>query len=102
MYIPKKYGQSKIERCPFCDKHAVTVNMQGIPVCSKHKDKLLENLRCLCGEPLAVMNGKYGVFFNCINCGNMNLRKVLDINEVKDKKKPKEKTIDTNNVDYFN
>jgi hypothetical protein len=105
MYIPKKYGQSKIDRCPFCAQQATTVNAQSVPVCTKHKNKLLENLKCLCGEYLDIKTGKYGVFFNCMNCGNMNLKKVLEINDVEEKaevkKKPKEITIDTNDPNYF-
>ena len=33
---------------------------------------------------MELKSGKYGVYFNCIDCGNMNLKKVLEINEVKD------------------
>jgi|SRR3989338_572182 len=82
MFIPKKYGQSKIDICPFCQKHAVALNRQRVPVCSAHKDAALENLKCVCGETLDILNGKFGVFFKCINCGNMNLRKALEFNSV--------------------
>lgn len=27
-----------------------------------------------------IQEGKFGAFFNCIKCGNMNLKKVLDMN----------------------
>ena len=71
-----------MDKCPFCGVEATTANSQGVPVCSKHKGKTLDNLKCVCGEYLDVKNGKYGVYFSCMNCGNMNLRKVLEINDV--------------------
>jgi hypothetical protein len=85
MYIPKKYGQSKVDSCPFCGKSAVIMNPQNIPVCASHKDETLDDLKCVCGETLDVLHGKYGAFFKCIDCGNMNLRKVLEINTIKPK-----------------
>ncbi len=89
MYIPKRYGQSKIEKCPFCDKHATTSNSQGVPVCTDHKEELLDGLKCACGEYLEVRSGKFGAYFNCINCGNINMRKALEINETRTDAKPK-------------
>ena len=85
MYIPKKYGHSKIDKCPFCDKHAITMNSQNVPVCSAHKEELLDDLKCVCGSTLDMMHGKYGIFFSCIKCGNMNLKKVLKFNAIKPK-----------------
>ena len=76
----KVYGQSKIYICPFCDKKALTENKQGLPVCLKHKGQVLSNMKCVCGNWLDVMKGKWGAFFNCINCGNINLRKGLEMN----------------------
>lgn len=89
MYIPKRYGQSKIEKCPFCGKHATTANSQGVPVCAGHKDSTLDNLKCVCGEYLDIRSGKFGAYFNCINCGNMNMRKALEINETPQESKPR-------------
>ena len=89
MYIPKRYGQSRIDRCPFCDKQATAKNKQGIPVCAVHKNSIMNEMKCACGEYLELKNGKYGIFFNCMKCGNMNLMKVLEINEI----------IDVNNSD---
>ena len=37
------------------------------------------------------MNGKFGAYFNCINCGNINLRKVFEINKEKIDEFSKEK-----------
>ena len=80
MYIPKKYGQSKIQNCPFCGKTAVSQNSQGIPVCANHKSEKLDNFKCACGEYLEVRSGKFGPYFYCMNCGNINFKKGLDMN----------------------
>jgi len=85
MYIPKKYGQSKIDKCPFCQKQATFVNRQKVPVCTAHKEERLDDLKCVCGSVLEMLHGKFGVFFSCIKCGNMNLKKVLEFNVVKPK-----------------
>ncbi len=85
MFIPKKYGQSKVDTCPFCQKQATTMNKQAVPVCSGHKEETLDDMRCVCGSALDMLHGKFGVFFSCIKCGNMNLRKVLEFNAVKPK-----------------
>ena len=87
MYIPKKYGQSKADVCPFCQKHATAMNRQKVPVCFSHKEEKLNDLNCVCGSSLEMLHGKFGVFFSCIKCGNMNLRKVLEFNAVKPKMK---------------
>lgn len=83
MYIPKRYGQSKIDKCPFCGKQATAMNSQELPVCPGHKEEILDGLKCACGSTLEMLNGKFGVFFKCINCGNMNLRKALEFNTIK-------------------
>ena len=116
MLIPKKYGHSKIDKCPFCQKQAITRNGQGIPVCPNHKDRYLDGLKCLCGSTLNIMNGKFGTFFSCIKCGNMNLRKVMEINTIKtnvnsdeetlqkkteDSKSRKEITVSSDDPRYF-
>ena len=87
MFIPKKYGQSKIDRCPFCQKQATSMNKQNVPVCSSHKNEALDNLKCVCGSTLEMLHGKFGVFFSCTKCGNMNLRKVLEFNTIKTRMK---------------
>ncbi|HLG23936.1 MAG TPA: hypothetical protein VI564_03345 [Candidatus Nanoarchaeia archaeon] len=83
MFIPKRYGQSKVENCPFCSKVAMSMNKQGVPVCSMHKEEILEDLKCICGEALDILKGKFGVFFNCMKCGNMNMRKMMEVNIIK-------------------
>ena|SRR3989344_2477707 len=85
MFIPKKYGESRIEKCPFCQKQGTTINRQGVAVCVTHREDTLDGLKCVCGETLDILKGKFGAFFKCIDCGNMNLRKVLEFNTVKAK-----------------
>jgi len=110
MYIPKKYGQSKTDRCPFCQRHATAMNSQKVPVCQLHKEEVLDNLRCVCGSYLEIMHGKFGVFFSCMKCGNMNLNKVMEINAIKPRMKhenlskksqPKEMTVRSDDPRYF-
>ncbi|MBS3157742.1 hypothetical protein J4206_00470 [Candidatus Woesearchaeota archaeon] len=83
MYIPKRYGMSKIDSCPFCQKNATTLNSQKVPVCAAHKQDQLDGLKCICGSTLDILNGKFGVFFSCMKCGNISLKKVLEFNTVK-------------------
>jgi hypothetical protein len=80
MYIPKRYGQSKIESCPFCQKQAVAHNSQGIPVCSQHRDEKLQDIKCACGSWLELKIGKWGPYFQCIRCGNINFKKAMEMN----------------------
>ncbi len=84
MRIPKRYGQSKVDACPFCDKPSTGLNGQGVPVCAAHKDAVLGDLKCVCGSFLELREGKWGVFFTCFRCGNINLRKALEFNVVQD------------------
>src|SRR3989338_9989384 len=105
MHIPKRYGQSKIDLCPFCEKAATAKNSQDAPVCQSHKKMLLPELKCSCSSYLDLRKGKFGVYFNCMNCGNMNMKKALSLNpnmergmpsdksEEKTANKPLEKTI---------
>ncbi|MBW2974098.1 hypothetical protein KY366_00110 [Candidatus Woesearchaeota archaeon] len=80
MYIPKRYGQSRIDLCPFCKKNATTKNSQQVPVCHAHKASILPELTCLCGDYLELKNGRFGIYFSCTNCGNMNLSRAMEIN----------------------
>lgn len=81
MYIPKRYGQSKIDKCPFCGRQAFAKNKQDVPVCTDHKNTSLDEMKCMCGKTLEMRSGKWGIFFSCLNCGNLNLRKALEIND---------------------
>ena len=76
MRIPKRYGASKIDDCPFCGKVSTIRNPQDIPVCQLHKTSKLQDQRCICGKWLELKSGKWGAYFNCISCGNVNFKKV--------------------------
>jgi hypothetical protein len=82
MYIPKRYGEYQVERCPFCKKQATSQNDDGVPVCYEHKNSELPELKCMCGSALEMKNGKFGVFFNCITCGNISKNKAYEINNL--------------------
>ena len=88
MYIPKRYGQSRIDKCPFCGKQAITQNGQKVPVCMAHAKRDLPLMRCMCGETMDMLNGKWGVFFSCMKHGNMNLRKALEVNPLSQEAQP--------------
>jgi len=75
MYIPKRYGQSKAQNCPFCGKQAITRSKEGVPVCLAHKESKMEDKKCACGRWLELRVGKWGPYFHCINCGNINFNK---------------------------
>lgn len=79
--LRKIYGESKIDNCAICNKQALLLNAQGFPVCNNHKSVILPELKCLCGEYLMVLDGKFGKFFQCINCGNINMKRALEIND---------------------
>jgi hypothetical protein len=83
MYIPKRYGESRLDKCPFCGKQATTMNKQKIPVCVAHKESVLEDLKCACGSYLDTKIGKFGVYFSCIKCGNVNMKRALELNPPK-------------------
>lgn len=120
MFRKKVYGQSRIDHCPFCGRQATAKNSQGILVCRQHKSAVLNEMKCVCGETLDILEGKYGPFFNCMTCGPINTNKVFEMNEVKDVSKqrpgddkpplsrsersaakPREISITTDDVEYF-
>jgi hypothetical protein len=76
--IPKAYGQSIVENCPFCGKVATAMSEQGAAVCSAHTTMMIVNVKCSCGDYLDLLKGKYGAYFNCLKCGNVNYKKGLD------------------------
>lgn len=80
MRIPKRYGQSKKNDCPFCGKIAILNNPQGVPVCAAHKNAEINNFKCVCGDWLDLFKGKWGPYFRCFKCGNMSYSKAMDIN----------------------
>ncbi|MBI3033659.1 hypothetical protein HYY72_00685 [Candidatus Woesearchaeota archaeon] len=84
MYIPKRYGESRRDGCPFCGKQATTANSESVPVCISHKKSALGDMKCVCGNYLDLRKGRFGVFFTCISCGAISLPKALEANAVKD------------------
>ena len=71
----KVYGKSKIESCPFCGKMATQKNAQGVAVCRLHLKETVEDRKCQCGKWLELKSGKFGPYFNCLNCGNLSYEK---------------------------
>jgi hypothetical protein len=78
MRIPKRYGQSREDRCFFCNLQATTENSQGIPTCITHK-KETQDIKCACGEWLDSKKGKYGSFFLCMHCGPISMHKAREL-----------------------
>jgi len=74
----KVYGSYKVETCPFCNKQGTVRNPQGVTVCIDHQSNLIPDKRCACGEWLELKLGKWGPYFQCINCGNKNFRKFME------------------------
>jgi len=81
----KKYGESRIDSCPFCGKISTTKNEQKIPVCINHKNEKLPEMKCICGEWLDIQESKFGSYFRCMRCGNISFKKAMEINQVKPK-----------------
>ncbi|MBI2662345.1 hypothetical protein HYX11_02715 [Candidatus Woesearchaeota archaeon] len=115
----KSYGNYKIVKCPFCLRNATHNNAQGLEVCHIHSKNILEEFKCTCGSWLEVRSGKFGPYFNCMKCGNINYNKGMEIksittlkeivNVVKKevvvkmevKKEKKEIFVDSNDSRYF-
>ncbi len=109
----KSYGNYKTTTCPFCSRIATQKNEQGLDVCTSHTKSKLEEIKCTCGSWLECRNGKFGPYFNCMNCGNLNYNKVMEIKAItmKDQKpvvdKPKQtissyKSEDSDNYESSN
>ncbi|MBI2572547.1 hypothetical protein HYV86_01695 [Candidatus Woesearchaeota archaeon] len=88
---PKKYGEYQQKICGFCPKIATTKNEQGLEVCVYHVKQVMDDIKCLCGRWLEIRSGKFGAFFNCINCGNLNYNKAMEMKEVMLARAQKEK-----------
>ncbi|HIG93074.1 MAG TPA: hypothetical protein VJI32_07010 [Candidatus Nanoarchaeia archaeon] len=118
MRIPKRYGQSKELSCPFCVRVATQKNAQGIDVCFQHTKEVLQEIKCTCGSWLEQRSGKFGPYFNCLNCGNINFKRGMEMKalqkgkettipkaisapEKKEVHSPRETTISTDDVEYF-
>jgi topoisomerase IA-like protein len=113
--LKKQYGNYKTLTCSFCGRTATQQTEQGVEVCHKHTHEKVEEIKCTCGSWLELKNGKFGPYFNCINCGNLNYQKGMEMKEITGKKevpqktvehrkepqKSKEITISTNDPQYF-
>src|SRR3989338_3398 len=117
----KSYGNYKTTPCPFCQRTATHKNTQGRETCHRHAKDALPEIKCLCGSWLEQKAGKFGPYFNCANCGNINFKKGLEFKEITVKrlisetipetrkftpekpilKQKKEITISSNDVEYF-
>ncbi len=69
-------------RCPFCGRMATQKNEQGLEVCPTHLQNVLEEIKCTCGRWLEQRTGKFGAYFHCSNCGNINFRKAMEMKEI--------------------
>lgn len=84
----KSYGEYKVVKCPFCSRNATLKNEQGLEVCHLHNKEVLEEFKCTCGSWLEVRSGKFGPYFNCMKCGNINYNKGMEIKSLTAAKMP--------------
>ncbi|NQV91617.1 hypothetical protein HQ489_04025 [Candidatus Woesearchaeota archaeon] len=85
----KTYGEYKVATCPFCERIATQKNEQGLEVCHQHTASKMEEIKCTCGKWLEQRVGKFGPYFNCMDCGNMNYNKAMEIKAVTKTDQPK-------------
>lgn len=78
----KVYGEYKTANCAFCGKTATQETDTGLQVCPSHQQAQLKEIKCTCGSWLEQRAGKFGPYFNCINCGNINFQKGMQIQEL--------------------
>ena len=83
----KEYGNYKTDSCPFCGKIATQKNEQGVAVCRLHLKEELPERKCHCGKWLELKSGKFGPYFNCIDCGNLSYDKGMERSTVEPVKK---------------
>ena len=87
-YARKVYGNSKEVHCPFCQRLATQKNEQGVEVCHLHLKSVMEEIKCTCGGWLEQRNGKFGAYFNCLKCGNINFQKGMEMKKITMTEKP--------------
>jgi len=90
----KSYGQYKTTKCPFCDRIATLKNEEGLDVCPQHTKSVLPEIKCTCGSWLEARSGKFGPYFNCLNCGNINYNKGMEIKAITMKGQPEKVIIE--------
>lgn len=112
---PKRYGQSKLSHCTFCGRTATQKTESGLEVCYQHTKEQLPEIKCLCGGWLEQRSGKFGPYFNCLRCGNINFKKGMEMKVITvskestlpkvqpslEKWRPKETIITSRDVEYF-
>jgi len=72
----KSYGESKIDLCIICGTSAYKKNDVGVPVCGTHEHAEMPAWKCMCGNWVDILYGKYGTYCNCPRCGNLNVEKI--------------------------
>lgn len=82
MFIPKRYGESKTAKCPFCEKASTARNDQGVPVCETHRNERLRDVKCVCGDMVEILVGKWGPYGKCDRCGSVSWSKLMGLNNV--------------------
>ncbi len=112
-HAKKVYGQSMLPHCTFCGRTATQKTKAGLEVCYQHINENLAEIKCACGNMLEQRSGKFGPYFNCIRCGNINFKKAMEINSMMaskekakaqpflEKKTPTETIITSRDVEYF-
>ncbi len=78
----KAYGEYQIKSCPFCSRQATQKNEFGLEVCYQHLKAKMEEIKCTCGSWLEQKSGKFGTYYNCLNCGNLNFQKAMEIKAI--------------------
>ncbi len=121
-HAQKVYGESGLKSCPFCGRAATRKTESGLEVCPQHTKQQLHEIKCTCGSWLEQRAGKFGPYFHCFNCGNINFKKALEIKAItaavsgtknvgseklpekiryNDQKEPTETTITSQDTEYF-
>ncbi|HLC70385.1 MAG TPA: hypothetical protein VJI32_00120 [Candidatus Nanoarchaeia archaeon] len=115
-HAKKVYGQSKLSNCTFCGRTATQKTEVGLEVCYLHTKEQLNDIKCTCGSWLEQRSGKFGPYFNCLRCGNVNFKKAMEIKAITATKEsaavkatstspqkfiPKETIITSRDVQYF-
>lgn len=96
----KTYGEYKVAHCPFCEKIATAKNEQGLNVCRLHTKEKIQEIKCTCGSWLETRSGKFGSYFNCVKCGNINYHKGLAMKEMTTPIKVEEPKVRTEFSEY--
>ncbi|HLC81766.1 MAG TPA: hypothetical protein VJH68_03845 [Candidatus Nanoarchaeia archaeon] len=113
----KKYGSYKTPACAFCQRMATHKTNFGLETCQQHSKNSLPEIKCICGSWLEQKSGRFGPYFNCPKCGNVNFKKGLELKELTAKKaitetkiippeklvlkEKKEITITSEDLEYF-